>query len=104
MVNRWKQGGTKPNASWRVILLKRESFYQRHEGLILGGGAVIVAMAIWEFIWKQGWVSPLFFSGPSAIAAEFWTQWTEGTLPSDILFSGCLLYTSPSPRDRQKSR
>src|SRR5678815_4389756 len=45
-------------------------------------------MAIWEFIWKQGWVSPLFFSGPSAIAAEFWTQWTEGTLPSDILFSG----------------
>jgi NitT/TauT family transport system permease protein len=70
------------------LKLKRESFYQRYEGLILGGGAVVVVMAIWEYIWKQGWVSPLFFSGPSAIAAEFWTQWTEGTLQSDILFSG----------------
>jgi NitT/TauT family transport system permease protein len=68
--------------------LKHESFYQRHEGLILGGGAVVVFFAIWEYIWEKEWVSPLFFSGPSAIAKEFWNQWTEGTLRSDMLFSG----------------
>ena len=28
----------------------------------------------------------------------------EGVLLVDVLFEGCLLYTSPSPRDRQKSR
>lgn len=68
--------------------MKRESFYQRHEGLILGGGAVIVVFAAWEFIWQQGWISPLFFSGPSEILKEFRVQWTEGTLRSDMLFSG----------------
>ena len=68
--------------------MKRESFYQRHEGLILGGGAVIFVLAAWEYIWLQKWVSPLFFSGPSAILKEFQVQWTEGTLVSDMLFSG----------------
>ena len=28
----------------------------------------------------------------------------DGALPSGIVFEACLLYTSPSPRDRQKSR
>lgn len=69
-------------------MTKRQSFYQRHEGLILGGIAVIVVIGIWEYIWYRRWVSPLFFSGPSAIAKEFWYQWTEGTLRSDMLFSG----------------
>lgn len=68
--------------------MKHQSFYQRHEGLILGGGAVLVVIAIWEYIWSQAWVSPLFFSGPSAIAQEFRFQVTEGTLLSDMLFSG----------------
>jgi ABC-type nitrate/sulfonate/bicarbonate transport system permease component len=75
--------------------VKHESFYQRHEGLILGGGAVILVIVVWEYIWsqwtfdsRQGWVSPLFFSGPSAIVKEFWYLLTEGTLPNDIRFSG----------------
>ena len=28
----------------------------------------------------------------------------EGMTPGDVMPLGCLLYTSPSPRDRQKSR
>ena len=68
--------------------MKHQSFYQRHEGLILGGGAVLAVIALWEYVWSQGWVSPLFFSGPSAIAKEFWFQLNEGTLRSDMLFSG----------------
>jgi NitT/TauT family transport system permease protein len=68
--------------------MKHESFYKRHEALILGGGAVIVAMVVWEYIFQHDWVSKLFFSGPSAIAKEFVTQWTDGTLKADMLFSG----------------
>ena len=68
--------------------MKHQSLYQRYEGLILGGGSVLFVMALWEFIWFKQWVSPLFFSGPSAIAKEFWRLLTEGTLVADIRFSG----------------
>ena len=59
--------------------------------------------------------------GRPAVAWE--RRWTEGTLPLWLIataggmavifvlgiffygsYNGCLLYTSPSPRDRQKSR
>ncbi len=69
-------------------MTKRESPYERYEGLILGGTAVIAVLAFWEFIWYKQWVSPLFFSGPSAILKQFWYLLTEGSLPDDILFSG----------------
>ena len=69
-------------------MAKRESPYERYEGLILGGTAVILVLAFWEFIWYKQWVSPLFFSGPSAILKQFWYLLTEGSLPDDILFSG----------------
>lgn len=68
--------------------MKRQSLYERYEGLILGGSAVVVVVAFWEFIWYKQWVSPLFFSGPSAIAKQFWYLLTEGSLKADILFSG----------------
>jgi len=66
----------------------RHSLYQRYEGLILGGSAVIVVLTFWEYVWVKQWVSPLFFSGPSAIAKQFWYLATEGTLLSDMAFSG----------------
>jgi ABC-type nitrate/sulfonate/bicarbonate transport system permease component len=69
-------------------MIKRQSFYERHEGLILGGAAVLVVLAFWEYIWIKRWVSPLFFSGPSAIAKQFWNLLMEGSLRADILFSG----------------
>jgi len=69
-------------------MIKRQSFYERHEGLILGGGAVLAVLIFWEYIWIRQWVSPLFFSGPSAIAKQFWYLLTEGSLRTDILFSG----------------
>src|SRR5262249_41029420 len=66
----------------------RQTFYQRYEALILGGSAVIVALAIWQGAWSAGWISPLFFSGPSAIAKQFYEGWVNGTLKSDMVFSG----------------
>jgi NitT/TauT family transport system permease protein len=67
----------------------RQSFYRRHESLILGGGSVLIILAVWEAIWSYtDWVSPLFFSGPSAIAKQFKYTLTEGTLLADMAYSG----------------
>ena len=33
-----------------------------------------------------------------------WFQWVELDSPSSISIQSCLLYTSPSPRDRTRSR
>ena len=66
----------------------RQSFYQRHEEVILGGGAVFVVVAIWQACWSAGWISPLFLSGPSAIAKQFIETLRHGTLLSDMAYSG----------------
>jgi len=67
----------------------RQTFYQRYEGTILGGGGVLIVIGIWQAIWSYtDWISPLFFSGPSAIAKQFWISLTQGNLLADLAFSG----------------
>jgi ABC-type nitrate/sulfonate/bicarbonate transport system permease component len=67
---------------------RRRSFYQRHEALILGGGAVVLVLAIWQALWSAGKISPLFLSGPSAIGKQFWETLRHGTLLADMGYSG----------------
>jgi len=64
------------------------SFFRRHEAAILGGASVLAAVSVWEAAWQAGWISPLFFSGPSAIAARFREDWAHGTLVADMAYSG----------------
>ncbi len=66
----------------------RRSFYKRHESLILGGGAVVFTMAVWQAFWSAGKISPLFFSGPSAIVERFWDELMHGRLRGDMRYSG----------------
>src|ERR1700730_6908734 len=67
----------------------KKSFYQKYEGTILGGSAVLIVVGIWQAIWSYTtWISPLFFSGPSAIAKQFWISLTQGNLLADLAFSG----------------
>jgi NitT/TauT family transport system permease protein len=66
----------------------KRSFYKRNESLILGGSAVVLTLAIWQAFWSTGKISPLFFSGPSAIAARFWDSAAHGQLLSDLRYSG----------------
>jgi ABC-type nitrate/sulfonate/bicarbonate transport system permease component len=71
-------------------LLERphRSFYEKHESLILGGIAVIVALGGWQAMWSAGKISPLFFTGPSAVINRFVIEWTTGQLKSDLAYSG----------------
>jgi NitT/TauT family transport system permease protein len=78
-----------PHIKAKEIARPRQSFYQRYEGAILGGGAVLIVVVIWQAIWSYtNWISPLFFSGPSAIAKAFWTMVQDGGLFADLAFSG----------------
>jgi ABC-type nitrate/sulfonate/bicarbonate transport system permease component len=66
----------------------RRTFYQRHERLIVGGTAVVAVVAVWQAFWSSGRISPLFFTGPSAVATRFIEEWTHGKLKSDLAYSG----------------
>ena len=66
------------------------------EGLLFSAAAfsVFVTIAIVYVLVKESWV---FFQTVPLSDFLFDTQWTP-------LFDDCLLYTSPSPRDRTRSR
>ena len=66
----------------------KQGFYRRHEGLILGGTAVLLAIAAWQALWSSGRISPLFFTGPSAVVTRFVEEWTRGRLKEDLAYSG----------------
>jgi len=66
----------------------KSNFYERHEALILGGSAVALTLGVWQALWSAGKISPLFLSGPSAIAKQFVFGLRHGTLLSDMAYSG----------------
>ena len=66
----------------------KRTFYQRHDALIVGGTALVAVLSAWEWAWQSNLISPLFFSGPSAIAKQFAYAWTRGNLRADIVYSG----------------
>src|ERR1700689_886403 len=66
----------------------KQSFFKRHESLILGGTAVAITIAVWQALWSAGKISPLFLSGPSAIEKQFVFGLQHGTLLADMRYSG----------------
>lgn len=66
----------------------KQTFYERHDALIVGTGSMLLVLSLWEWAWQAGMISPLFFSGPSAIAKQFVYGWTKGNLKADIAYSG----------------
>jgi ABC-type nitrate/sulfonate/bicarbonate transport system permease component len=65
-----------------------KSFYQKHESSILGYGVLLITLAIWQALWSAHKLSPLFMSGPSAIATRFWDDLLHGHLLQDFAYSG----------------
>jgi NitT/TauT family transport system permease protein len=66
----------------------RKSFYKKHESIILGNGVLLITIVIWQIFWSAGKISPLFMSGPSAIANRFWDDLMHGHLLQDLAYSG----------------
>jgi len=82
---------TAPGATAQAPQLTRKprtSFYRRYESFILGGGTLLVLAVIWEACWQSGLISPLFFSGPSAIARKFVELTLSGELGRNAVYSG----------------
>ena len=78
-----------PQIESKPLSRPRQSFFQKYEGVILGGIAVLIVLGIWQAVWSYtDWISPLFFSGPSAIGKQFWISLTQGNLLADLAFSG----------------
>jgi NitT/TauT family transport system permease protein len=71
-----------------TVMSPRKRLYKRYDWIILGSIAVLLAIGLWEAVWDFGWISPLFFSGPSAVAKQFGETLRHGTLLSDMEFSG----------------
>jgi ABC-type nitrate/sulfonate/bicarbonate transport system permease component len=71
-----------------VSMRPRKTFYQKHESAILGYGVLLITLIIWQALWSAHKLSPLFMSGPSAIAARFWDDLLHGHLLQDIGYSG----------------
>jgi ABC-type nitrate/sulfonate/bicarbonate transport system permease component len=61
---------------------------KKWEGYVLGGGTLLLLIALWELAWQLKVISPLFFSGPSAIAVKFVELLRNGSLQSNIAYSG----------------
>lgn len=69
-------------------MIPHQSFYQRYQAVILGSTSILMVLAIWEAAWQAKMISPLFFSGPSAIAKQASYAWTQGNLKGDLVYSG----------------
>jgi NitT/TauT family transport system permease protein len=48
---------------------------------------VLLFLGIWQAMWSAGKISPLFMSGPSAIAKRFWEDLLHGSLAADFKYS-----------------
>ena len=68
--------------------------------------AALVRPLVWLFIFAAGFRSILGVSivPPYQTYILYEEYITPGLLGMILLFNGCLLYTSPSPRDRTRSR
>ncbi len=68
--------------------VRRRIFVQKHEAVIYGTVSIICFLALWELAWQLRLISPLFFSGPSAIVVQFWELLVHGNLLRDAAYSG----------------
>ena len=71
--------------------------------IVLVSGFLILAAGIWLTLWTGEQVENNLRKELLTRANEI-AQAINPLLVKELDFKGCLLYTSPSPRDRQKSR
>ncbi len=62
--------------------------YNRWGDMMLGGMAVVLFLAVWEWAGTSGAINPLFTSAPSRIVNAFVRLSNDGELGKDIVVSG----------------
>ncbi len=67
---------------------RRQPWLRRNESWILPGLGLLLVLGVWQLAWSLKWISPLFFSGPSAIAARFVELVSSGELQMHAAYSG----------------
>src|SRR5215467_5299816 len=60
----------------------------RYEGVLIGGGAVLLFIAIWQYIAFRRLMPELFLPGPTDIGAAFGAYIAKGQIWNDIWVSG----------------
>ncbi len=68
--------------------LPPQSFFQRHEQLVIGVVTVLVFLVLWQAVASARIWSKLFLPGPSDIAVAFGELVAEGELAQDLAVSG----------------
>jgi len=63
-------------------------FYRKYDGYLLGGTAVVLFLALWEWAGTSGAINPLFTSSPSRVFHAFVSLSQEGELGHDVVVSG----------------
>jgi NitT/TauT family transport system permease protein len=71
----------------RVRRIGLVGFYLRHERALLGTLGLTVVLAIWQAAWTAGLISPMFFSGPSAVVVRLWAEAQSGRLLAEAMFT-----------------
>jgi ABC-type nitrate/sulfonate/bicarbonate transport system permease component len=72
----------------RAMKRRRRSAFAKREPLIYGTVAVVCLLICWEIFWQLGAISPLFFSGPSAVAIDFVNLAMNGNLAAEVIYTG----------------
>src|SRR5258708_23050486 len=60
----------------------------RYEGLLIGGGAVVAFVAVWQFVAFRRLVPELFLPGPADIVVAFGAYIGKGQIWNDLWVSG----------------
>jgi NitT/TauT family transport system permease protein len=57
---------------------------ERGKAVLLGGGFIVVVLAVWQVTASLGWVNTFLNSSPALIAKELWHQTRTGALPRSL--------------------
>jgi NitT/TauT family transport system permease protein len=63
-------------------------FYKKYGDYLLGGTAVVLFLALWEWAGTSGAINPLFTSSPSRVVNAFVRLTNDGELGHDVVVSG----------------
>jgi ABC-type nitrate/sulfonate/bicarbonate transport system permease component len=72
----------------RVRIPGQPGRFARYEGLVVGGGAVLAFVVVWQLVALRRLVPELFLPGPSDIAVAFGAYIAKGQIWNDIWVSG----------------